>query len=234
MVPPAQGILRSFDSCCAPRLLFTMLPIRRGSFDYYAKFFRLSEDFLTDAVRVAPVKEAWDDDWDDIAIFRGDQVPDRPVAFRRDEGRTRYDLIGTTLALPKLVSDRFVEVLEQHELTGWRAYPVDVADELGGRMEGLNGLVVTGRSGPPIEKWSDEVMIPPQTSRGQFGTRLKGVYFEPDTWDETDLFLPGSAGFVLGSASAARAIRGAGITNVTIEPLTDVLYPALRGRKGRT
>jgi hypothetical protein len=200
----------------------------RPDFDY-SGFVSLSDDFRPGALRVEGVDPELEGErrWDPYDVFTGRFVPPRPLRFRRDEGKTAYDFVSTTLFSPRLISQRVVDALTARSVTGWRTFPVELED--GG--DGFHGLSVTGTSGPPVQEWSEEVTVPAPTPRGRPSQKLKGVLFDPDLWDGSDLFVPEGTAYVLGTAKVAAALQDIGATNVEVTPITDVLVPILRSSR---
>ena len=196
------------------------MPARPGC--DYAGFSTVSDGSEPRALVVEPEDPEWKGDprWDSNALFRGDWDPPRPLRFKRAEGSIPLDFVQTTLFVPYLVSDRVVEALS--DLSGWRTFAVD--------FEGYHGLSITGRSGPPVDEWSEEVTIPPRAPGGRPGRRLKGLYFDPDEWDGSDVFVPDGTAFVIVRGAVADALRKIGATNVLLTPLPELELPLLRSR----
>ena len=149
-----------------------------------------------------------------------------PVPTRRAMGSKKpSDLIGTTMATPLLVSDRVVTLLRDEGFTGWRTYAVDLVGHDGAPIPGYHGLAIHGRCGPIDD--SKSVQVPQQFPGGVFPVWI-GMYFDPDTWDGSDLFMSedgkGSK-FVI--ENVKRAFHKAKIRNVQFEPLEEVERPSL-------
>jgi hypothetical protein len=136
-----------------------------------------------------------------------DAVYDGPVpidALVEHDGKVG-DLVGTLWAALFLMSNRFVQVLEQNAITGWRGY--DSVMKGRGPTTAWRILGVTGRSGP--------VRTP---TGGTAGLQPLGHYLDPQEWDGSDLFHPGSEGTILVTARAAEALEEAHLKNVVLEP----------------
>ena len=98
-------------------------------------------------------------------------------------GRGMTDVLGGIG--PLLVSRRFVDFLETAKYTGWKAFPVKLKDKKGSPIkEKYFGLGILGRAGPldqkrsRVERSSPEIIL-----------TMKGIYFDPSTWDGSDFFL---------------------------------------------
>jgi hypothetical protein len=203
----------------------------RPEFDY-GRFELLSNGFKSGALVVEPLDPEWDSDgaWDSYDLLAGRFVPPRPLRFRRAEGKRAYDFVLTTFGMLPLISQRVVDALSERGVSGWRVFPVEVEDGKGQPVEGLHGLSITGISGAPVEGWSEVVTVPAPTPQGRPAQKLKGLFFDPEGWDGSDLFVPEGSAYVIGSDRVADALRDIDATNVELTPVTEVLQPILRSR----
>jgi hypothetical protein len=116
------------------------------------------------------------------------------------------DLVGTYWAGVYLFSDSVVAILEKHDVTGWRAEPIDLSDD--STIGPLWFLVVTGRSGPIY---------------GVAGARRRGVpvlgqYLDASEWDGSDIFLAANSGSILVTNNCAELLKRARLRNLRLEP----------------
>lgn len=161
---------------------------------------------------------------DGYALYGGEVRPDRPLIFdfkKGASGSTAYDFVGTTLPPLKLISDRVVEVLRS--FSGWSTYPVEVYGKKGERIPGYHGLSITGRCGPIDDSRSQPRIRPPASPAGRATREWIGLYFDPATWDGSDLFLPRGSGGTFVTEAVKTALERARITNVQFTPLTEAL-----------
>lgn len=156
------------------------------------------------------------------ALARGEVEPSEPVAITQDEGREPMDYMGTTLAAGRLISERFRTLLVQGGFTGWRTYPVRVELSDGRVLDGYHGLAVTGRAGPIDDSLSESVVIPPPVPEGRASRGLRGICFEPASWDGSDLFMCGDYLGVAVHRSVRDAIVEAQISNVELRCLAQI------------
>jgi hypothetical protein len=130
------------------------------------------------------------------------------------------DFIWTTLAIPLLVSERVVTLLRDVGFTGWRTYDVELVDHDGTPIIGYHGFAIHGRCGPL--DFSKSVETPTVFPGGIFPAWY-GLYFEPDTWDGSDLFMPeGDVGWKFVVEDVKRAFEKAKIKNVEFTGLPRV------------
>jgi len=181
-----------------------------AGFDH-ARFFVLGEDFTRGALRVRPVRTLRSAE----RLTRGEVTRKRPLAFERDEGSRPHDLVGSTHG-PVLVSDRLLGAL--HGVSGWTTYPVAIEGVEGG----YHGLAVTGRAGPVDDALSPRVMLPPPVPEGNALPGRRGLLFRPETWDGSDVFLLGDSTITVVTEAVRDALRAARVTNVALEPITEV------------
>ncbi len=116
------------------------------------------------------------------------------------------DIIGTYWGSPRLMSDRLVSWLTDHNVTGWRAVPVEIENEPA--LGPLWLLVVTGRAGPVYgvdEKYRE-------------GLPAFGYFLDPAEWDGSDLFVPANTSEVLVTAPCADLLKKARFRNLRLEP----------------
>ena len=100
-------------------------------------------------------------------LGRGEWRPTKPVAFVRAEGDTAYDLLGTTYATIKLVSDRFVSVLREHGFSGWITFPSAVFLDDGSELKHYQVFAVTGRCGAIEDQLSEQSCCRRQCPTGE-------------------------------------------------------------------
>ncbi len=111
-----------------------------------------------------------------------------PLRIEWEEGRAKPDDVEWNSGLGLVVfSNRVKNLLEEHGITGWKAYPIDLYDKSGGLVEGYSGLGVTGRcgAGEPTK-----VVKRLTTYPGGVFPKYFGYYFDPETWDGSDIFIP--------------------------------------------
>jgi hypothetical protein len=144
---------------------------------------------------------------DPMALFRGELRVDEPIEFVPDLGKHVFDYLPSTEPRAVLISAKIQEALRP--FSGWRTYPVTIFDRTGEVLPGYAGLSITGRSGPLLTKRPS----PYEFSR---------CYFDPKTWDGSDLFAPAGTSFMLLLPDVASAIKAAGVTNIALRLASDI------------
>ena len=118
---------------------------------------------------------------------------DFPIVFRQKKGyggNKLVDFLNIGSASFGPVSDRVIELLRDGGFTGWDTYPVEVYLKDGSKLDGYQGLMVTGSCGalnPSIPKPIDVVGY---YWKGVSWPFLKGFPLDIASWDGTDIFRP--------------------------------------------
>lgn len=128
------------------------------------------------------------------------------------------DVVATTSAHPIIVHSRVVELLRANGFTGWFSYPVRLFARGGAEFTGYAGLAVTGRSGAVDRARSRTIMK--RFPRGEFPVR-KGLFFDPESWDGSDLFIPGEVTGVFVLDEVKLALERGGVRGFDFEALPD-------------
>lgn len=186
----------------------------------FDRLYKLGRARKRTSLHVAPREP---DEIDDFAILRGEIRPQKPLVFeymKGASGSTPRDLVSTSLVSLRLISDRVISVLR--EFSGWGTYPVEVYGKKGERIPGYHGLAVTGRCGPIDDSRSRPAVYPPAVPQGRPTLVWIGLYFDPETWDGSDVFLPEDSANIFVTEAVKEAFEKAKITNVEFTPLTQV------------
>jgi hypothetical protein len=130
------------------------------------------------------------------------------------------DIVWSTLAMPLLLSERAVGVLREGNFSGWDVVPVELHGKAGERLPTYYYLCVRGRCGPIEDGRSEKV---DKIYPGGVFPMWKGLYFDPATWDGSDLFMPaGNVGWIFVVEAVKRAFEKAKVKNVLFTPLDEV------------
>jgi uncharacterized protein DUF1629 len=158
---------------------------------------------------------------DAFAFKRGERQPKSPVKCRWAMGDPRPgDVIWTTLGVPLLVSNRVTGILQAGGFKGWTVFPIDLAGADGQRIAGFHGLSIVGRCGAIENQRS--IRVPKKYPGGVFPV-WKGLYFDPSTWDGSDIFMPqGKVGWVFVAKGLRDALDSANVGNIDWTPIENV------------
>ena len=154
-----------------------------------------------------------------FALTRAELHPAHPITVKWAMGRAKptEQVMWTTYSAPIIIANSVVQLLRTHGFTGWSVYEVSVRDKQGEQVPGYSGLAVTGRCGD-ID-WAKGVEVPRIRPAGIFPV-WKGFFFDPDSWDGSDFFMPAqTVGYVLVVEEVKKAFERAKIKNVGFTPL---------------
>lgn len=115
-----------------------------------------------------------------------------PIVFKHRFGEKMEDLLDTGWPNLYLISDKLKSVLVENHITGWKTFEVSVLDKKGVEIEGYHGLSVTGRSGP-IDYGKSEIIHKQHAQNAPISIYYKGVSFDIQKWDHSDIFLHGKS-----------------------------------------
>jgi hypothetical protein len=134
--------------------------------------------------------------------------------------------MGATDVAILLASEKFIDTLLDERITGWATYDVRLYDSAGIELPGYHGLSILGRAGAIDRTRAQIVIDPPATEHGRPTYVERGLYFEPTTWDGSDMFLPQGTSVVCVTDRAKGAIQRRRLTNIFFTRLTD--FPGMR------
>jgi hypothetical protein len=151
--------------------------------------------------------------------LRGDQQPEEPLTIHHEMGsRSICDVNWTTDATLRIISERVHDLLIREEVSGWGTFPVEVQED---PEHNWKGLAVLGRCGP-LDRQAGEVVI--EDFPAMSVPRLKGLHFDPETWDGSDLFMPRDHTlWVFATQKVAAAFAKEKITNVQFRRADEIL-----------
>lgn len=162
---------------------------------------------------------------DPFRLIRAEELPASLIEVRHASGASLYDVIWTTSTVPIILRDHVVERLSQSGISGWTTYPVEIVTSSGERSTDYAGLAVRGRAGPIDDSLSEvvEAVFPGGRTR-----RLRGRYFDPSTWDGSDLFVPHGTGYVFATARVRDLFQALNVSNISLVPVSDIETKAAR------
>jgi hypothetical protein len=130
------------------------------------------------------------------------------------------DVVWTGFAAPVIVSNRVISLFLTERFDGWDTYEVALSGKSGEQIAGYCGLVVHGRCGLIDNSLSTKFE---KTMPGGVFSSWRGLYFDPETWDGSDMFMPeGGSGWIFVVGAVKDAFEKAKVKNVVFTPLSDV------------
>ena len=184
----------------------------------FEQLFYMGNAGLWGALHVNPLTDIKDQ----YALIRREYIPTEPIIYEYHSGGEPRDLIGTTLPPLKLLSNRVFDLFQENQFTGWATYPIDLYSKKNERITGYQGFSVPGRCGKIDESLSKREWRGPAVPGGARYKVWVGVYFDLNTWDGSDIFVPASSGLVIVTERVKTAIEKAKLKNISFERLTEI------------
>src|SRR5688572_7826261 len=141
-----------------------------------------------------------------------------PVLFEYDSGRDLFDILECGWPSLLLISAKLKAILEANNFSGWKTYSVEVFSKNNEKIEGYYGFSVIGRSGP-IDYSLSSIFEKKLIESGPSGKFYKGQYFNTDTWDGNDFFLPKSYFGIIVTERVATILSMEKISNLALTNL---------------
>lgn len=116
----------------------------------------------------------------------------KPITFVQSMGteKTRRGLIIPSAMGFKLLHKKIIDIFTENRFTGWESYPVNILCKNGDVDGNYHAFIVKGVCGPYDTNRSK--VIDYTADNGGFilkEKRYQGMYFEPKSWDGTDIFM---------------------------------------------
>lgn len=153
-------------------------------------------------------------------LAQGKLAFDEPIQFDAASGGHATDILWSQDPLHFCVSGRLIRLLEEHGITGWSPYPVEVYDRQRTFLPDYHGFVITGGRCEADYSRSAVIDKPPPVPRGKEYQVYKGRFFDESQWDGSDMFWVGIGTRVV-VAKVYRLFRKHKIRNALFTPLTD-------------
>lgn len=166
---------------------------------------------LCDAHSKGAVVLLVEDEVNRFALLKGQVDEATAVRCRPTAGRHWFDVVATDTIVSYAISARMRSVLREAQANGWHTRKIAAN---GVMVEGHELLVVTGRCGPVDNKRSAFEMR--QSKRGVGYPVWTGLFFDPTTWDGSDVFCPSDSGMIFITERVCEAIRKAKLENVLL------------------
>ena len=110
--------------------------------------------------------------------------------------------------------------LRQHSVTGWATFPINLVSGGFNLSRHYEGFAVSGRCGKIQNLRSTKVTcLPPPGGRSY--EAYKGLYFEEESWDGSDIFMPEDISYIIVSARTQAILNDASFSNLDFVRLPD-------------
>jgi len=189
----------------------------------YETLYLLNDPLATKPIRLKECRNnKLDLEWGEtVGLLKGSFSPPEPIKLCPARGGKFTDFMWSTLLHVIVVSERVVDLLTSNNLTGWKTYPVTVYDKQEQVVGGYYGLAITGKVGRPDFRRSEIIEKPPITPKGVPYKVFKGIHFENDFTDDSDISLIETTTYRVVTQKVVQAFRRAKIYNVELVPLKE-------------
>ncbi len=152
-------------------------------------------------------------------LFAGEAQATPPLRLVTRMGKQATDLMWSTYPPLLVGSQRLIDTLTSEHISGWTTYAIEAHDRSGQRLTGYYGFAITGRTGNQDMMRGEVIDKPPIVPKGKPYKVLRGLYFEGDAWDGSDLCVVGGTSIKVASPRVRAVLKRAKISNVTFTPL---------------
>jgi hypothetical protein len=159
---------------------------------------------------------------DHVKVFKGDAVIHTAPKFEYHFGKNLYDLVAIGYASLYLLSDKVTNLLQEHQITGWKTYPAILYDKQGKEIEDYSIFSVTGRCGPIDWSKSKKFVKDPYVPGGSAADMLRGIYFDWDTWDGSDIFTAEGTLYTFVTQKIRDLLVKNKVTNILLNRITEI------------
>ena len=165
-------------------------------------------------------------DWDtNCRIVKGDYTGVvLPIELEQISGRKWTDILNPCSVGMYFVSKRFIDLLYQNNITGWRTYPIIIMDKDGKEVSDYIGFSIIGKCGA-IDYTKSEVSEKRRVPEGPLNRYYRGLYVGMNEWDGTDFFIPKGTLHIIVTNKVVEVIKNHKITNIVLKSLADYEIP---------
>ena len=157
-----------------------------------------------------------------IAYFKGEILEGEPLSFGyRSLGKNIHDYVGIGYAALYLLSEKVINLLKENNITGWKIYPCTLYDKRKKEVNGYSLFSVTGKCGPIVDSKS-EILVKQLVPNGKPCKIYKGLYFDLDIWDGSDIFSLEGTTFTIVTEKVRSLLLNNSVTNITLTCIADI------------
>lgn len=178
----------------------------------HTDFYVISEKNTRGAMTLVPKINA-----DFYKVFRNEFIPEYVVECMPSLGTKTFDFLNTGYAGLYHVSKKIIELFKDNAISGWNSIPV--------RIKGYEGsdyyiLTITGRCSAIDYGKSEPFIKAPFTTTGSPIEAKRGLYFDLNSWDGSDVFTPEKSMFTFVTEAVKKLLVKNKVTNITFENIT--------------
>ena len=135
-----------------------------------------------------------------------------PVHFHQIDGKKLRDVLESRSTQFDIISERMRSLLESHDISGWKSYPVRIFDRKENEITGFCGFSIVGRGGC-IQYLRDGWEI-------NFNYKKEDRVFDISQWDGSDIFLVYGGGVFI-TERVMKLLKNNKIAAVVYLPIED-------------
>jgi hypothetical protein len=187
----------------------------------YSELFMIKDPLATRPLRLSPREQNWLHGQQVDSLFKGEWQPPEPVILQAIMGGSIVDFLWTDYIPLLCISDRIIDLLLNNHCTGWSTYPVKVYDRQKNYLPGYHGLAIKHSVGEIEINRSGIITKPPMTPKGRPRRVYKGIFFDENKWDGSDIFRIESF-FMIVTKKVRDILKQSKITNIRLTALSEV------------
>ena len=187
----------------------------------YSQMYRLRDPLSSRFIRLGSLDDELLTHEETHGLARGQLKPQTPIRLVSAQGSKLADILWSGYVEIFCVSERVIHLLTQGQISGWSTYPVELHDSNGDVMSGYRGFAVTGGECERDRSRSSVVAKPAPSPKGKAHDVYKGLYFQENQWDGSDMFWIRNRGIVV-TENVYQILKEAHVTNVELIALKNV------------
>lgn len=178
----------------------------------HSDFYVFIPDFKRGALNLIPsFKE------DCFKLFKNILLPENELIFSPGIGSNLYDVLNSGYAGLNLVSVKVIELLKSNNISGWNAIPAIIRRF---EQEKYYVLSVSGKCKHIDYSKSELFFKKPYTSTGRAIKAKRGLFFDLESWDGSEIFSPEESMFTFVTKEVMQLFKRNKVTNVHFENVT--------------
>jgi len=155
-----------------------------------------------------------------VDVLHRNIIPPGPVMLTKNYGSKLMDLVNAANGLV-LLSNRIFRIFEENNVTGWERIPAEIHPGNGVINHDYSLLTITGKCVTIDFSKSETVIKQPITPTGKAISIRRGIYFDMNDWDGSDIFGAENTLFTFITDKVRRLLIDNKATNILIEKTTD-------------
>lgn len=167
-------------------------------------------------------------------LTHGKIMPDTPHIYDAGRGGKATDILWAYNVSIFFFSPRLLQLLHDHDITGWNSYAVELYDRKGNLLSGYKGIAVVGPECTRDRSRSQIIDKPAPVEGGRGFQVYQGLFFDESEWDGSDMFWVSEGGGIVVTDKVRELFRRYGIRNVELTPLPQVEIRVSNDQYGST